>query len=80
MVELVAVLLVAGFVGRALSRSKPRLGLALTALLGALGLLAVTLLGRFLGVYGPTEKAGFIGAAIGALLLLEVWSLFRRAA
>jgi uncharacterized membrane protein YeaQ/YmgE (transglycosylase-associated protein family) len=51
-------------------------GFFLTAVLGMGGALVATLLGRFLGLYGPGQGAGFVASVIGAILVLFV---YRRA-
>ncbi|MGB6589029.1 MAG: GlsB/YeaQ/YmgE family stress response membrane protein, partial [Pseudolabrys sp.] len=45
----------------------------LTAALGIAGSLAATYLGQALGGYRAGEGAGFIGAVVGAIILLVVW-------
>ena len=48
-------------------------GFILTAGLGIAGSLAATYLGQALGWYRAGEGAGFIGAVVGAIILLVVW-------
>ena len=48
-------------------------GFILTAALGIAGSLAATYLGQALGWYRAGEGAGFIGAVVGAIILLVVW-------
>jgi len=45
---------------------------AATAGLGAIGALAASFLGQFAGLYAIGETAGFVGATIGASILLAV--------
>ena len=45
----------------------------LTAILGIVGAIAATYLGQALGWYEPGEGAGFIGAIVGAVIILLVW-------
>jgi uncharacterized membrane protein YeaQ/YmgE (transglycosylase-associated protein family) len=54
------------------SRSEPT-GFVLTAILGIAGAMVATFLGRALGWYGPGQEAGFIGAVVGAVVVLLVW-------
>jgi uncharacterized membrane protein YeaQ/YmgE (transglycosylase-associated protein family) len=35
-------------------------------------------LGQTLGWYGPDEGAGLIGAVVGAIIVLLIWSAFMR--
>ena len=50
-------------------------GFIMTTILGVVGAFVATFLGQALGFYAPGEGAGFIGAVIGAIILLYVWSL-----
>ena len=43
-----------------------------TAGLGTVGAMIATVLGDFIGWYRPGETAGFIGAAVGAVIMLAV--------
>ena len=53
-------------------------GFILTAILGIIGALAATYLGQAIGWYGSGENAGFIGAIVGAVLILLVWGFIDR--
>ena len=65
---------VAGLIARAVTPGdKGPQGFALTAILGIVGAFAATYLGQAIGWYGPGENAGFIGAIVGAVLILLVW-------
>jgi uncharacterized membrane protein YeaQ/YmgE (transglycosylase-associated protein family) len=57
--------------------NEPR-GFIVTTLLGIAGAFVATYLGQSLGWYRPGEGAGLIGAAIGALIVLVIWSMFSR--
>ena len=48
-------------------------GFILTTALGIVGALVATYLGQALGWYQPGENAGFIGAIVGAIIVLVVW-------
>jgi uncharacterized membrane protein YeaQ/YmgE (transglycosylase-associated protein family) len=47
-------------------------------ILGILGALVATYLGKAIGWYKPGESAGFIGATVGAIVVLVVYHLIRR--
>lgn len=49
-------------------------GFVLTTILGIVGAFVATYLGHALGWYRAGEGAGLIGAVVGALILLGVWS------
>ena len=50
-------------------------GFILTAILGIVGAFVATFLGQALGWYQPGEGAGLIGAVIGAIVVLFVYSM-----
>ena len=53
-------------------------GFILTTILGIVGAFVATFLGQFFGFYRPGEGAGFIGAIIGAVIILFVWGYFAK--
>jgi uncharacterized membrane protein YeaQ/YmgE (transglycosylase-associated protein family) len=50
-------------------------GCLLTILLGIAGAMIGGYLGRFLGLYGPDEPAGFVMAALGAVVVLAIYRM-----
>ena len=50
-------------------------GFILTTILGIIGAFVATWLGQQIGWYGPGEAAGFIGAIVGAVILLLIWGV-----
>jgi len=50
-------------------------GFILTTILGIVGAFVATYLGQALGWYRPGEGAGFIGAIVGAIVVLFIWGL-----
>jgi uncharacterized membrane protein YeaQ/YmgE (transglycosylase-associated protein family) len=67
----------AGLIARFLKPGDDKMGILLTSLLGIAGAFAATFIGRALGLYQPGQAAGFIGAVVGAILVLVVFSLVR---
>jgi uncharacterized membrane protein YeaQ/YmgE (transglycosylase-associated protein family) len=67
--------LLAGGLAKLLMPGRDPGGCIITILLGVAGALLGTWLGRVLNLYGPNESAGFIGAVIGAFLLLLIYRL-----
>jgi uncharacterized membrane protein YeaQ/YmgE (transglycosylase-associated protein family) len=65
---------VAGVVAKLImpGRNEPS-GFILTTILGIVGAFLATYLGQSLGWYRADEGAGFIGAVVGAILILAVW-------
>ena len=53
-------------------------GFVLTAILGVVGAFVATWLGQALGWYGPDQGAGFIGAIVGAVIVLAVWGMISK--
>lgn len=51
-------------------------GFVLTTLLGIVGAILASYLGQALGWYKAGEGAGFIGAVIGAIILLALYGIF----
>ena len=48
-------------------------GFILTVVLGVAGAFLATFIGQMIGWYRPDQGAGFIGATVGALIVLFVW-------
>ncbi|MBS0449037.1 MAG: GlsB/YeaQ/YmgE family stress response membrane protein [Proteobacteria bacterium] len=70
---------VAGLIAKIITPGSGPGGFFLTAALGIGGSLAATFLGQMLGFYTPGQTAGFIGAIVGAVILLALYHLaFRR--
>ena len=69
---------IAGVVAKLLAPGTGPTGLFLTAALGIAGSLIATFLGQFVGWYKEGESAGFIGAIVGAVVLLAVYHFFRK--
>jgi len=61
---------VAGLVAKILTPGGGPSGFFITAALGIAGSLAATFLGQAAGLYSTGQSAGFIGAVIGAVVLL----------
>ena len=53
-------------------------GFILTTILGIVGAFVATFLGQFFGYYRSGEGAGFIGAIVGAVIVLFVWGYFAK--
>jgi uncharacterized membrane protein YeaQ/YmgE (transglycosylase-associated protein family) len=68
---------IAGVVAKFLhpGSSREPSGFVLTTLLGIVGSVVATYLGQALGWYQASEGAGFIGAVVGAIIVLVVWGI-----
>jgi uncharacterized membrane protein YeaQ/YmgE (transglycosylase-associated protein family) len=69
---------IVGIVAKFLMPGRDGGGFFLTAILGIVGALVATFLGQAMGVYAANEAAGFIGAVIGAIIVLAIFNLVRR--
>ena len=72
--------LVAGIIAKFLMPGRDPGGFIITTLLGIAGAVLATFIGRAVGWYGPNDGAQFIGAIIGAIILLAIYRLVRRRA
>jgi len=50
-------------------------GFVLTTILGIVGAVVASYLGRALGWYEPGEGAGLVGAVVGAIIVLFIYGL-----
>lgn len=53
-------------------------GFIMTTLLGVAGAFVATYLGQMFGWYGPESGARFVGAVVGAIVILFVWGLVSK--
>ncbi len=53
-------------------------GFILTTILGIVGAFLATYLGQAIGWYRADQAAGFIGAIVGAIIVLVIWGMFQR--
>jgi uncharacterized membrane protein YeaQ/YmgE (transglycosylase-associated protein family) len=67
--------LIVGLIARFLKPGNDSMGWIMTILLGIGGSLAATYGGQAVGIYEAGEAAGFIGAVIGAIILLVIYAL-----
>lgn len=71
--------LLAGIVAKLLMPGRDPGGFIITTLLGIIGAVVATYLGQAVGWYRAGEGAGFIGAVVGAVILLVLYRmLFAR--
>lgn len=70
--------LIAGALAKFIMPGKDPGGIIITILIGIAGSVVFTYLGQLLGFYDPGETAGFIGATIGAIILLAIYRLFKK--
>ena len=64
--------LLVGIIARLLEPGRSGLGIIMTIILGLAGSVAATYGGQALGVYQAGQPAGFIGAVVGAIVLLFI--------
>jgi uncharacterized membrane protein YeaQ/YmgE (transglycosylase-associated protein family) len=70
--------LLAGLVAKLLMPGRDPGGVIVTTLLGIVGAMVATYLGQALGWYRAGEGAGFVGAVVGAVLLLIAYRMVLR--
>ena len=68
-----------GFIARFISPSpnNPQ-GFILTAVLGIVGSIVATVLGRAIHLYGPGQAAGLISSVIGSIIVLWLWRMVEQ--
>jgi len=68
---------IVGVLARFFHPGQDAMGFILTTLLGIGGALVATWIGQALGWYAPGQPAGFIGATVGAVVLLAIYGRMR---
>jgi uncharacterized membrane protein YeaQ/YmgE (transglycosylase-associated protein family) len=68
----------AGLVAKFLHPGRDPGGFIITTLLGIVGALVATYLGQAIGWYRAGEGAGFIGAVVGAIIILVIYNMVTR--
>jgi uncharacterized membrane protein YeaQ/YmgE (transglycosylase-associated protein family) len=66
---------IVGIVAKFLMPGRDGGGFFVTALLGIVGAVVATFIGRAMGLYANGESAGFIASVIGAIIVLFVYHL-----
>ena len=64
---------IVGIVAKFLMPGRDPAGFFITAIIGIVGSIIATYLGRFMGLYQVGESAGFIAAVVGAIILLFLY-------
>ena len=72
--------LLAGIVAKLLMPGRDPGGFIVTTLLGLAGAFVATFLGQAIGWYEQGQPTGFIGAVVGAVIILAAYRLIRRKA
>ena len=70
--------LVVGIIAKFIMPVRDGGGIILTSLLGVGGAMIATYLGQALGIYRAGEAAGFLGALVGAILILALYRAIAR--
>lgn len=68
----------AGLVAKFLTPGRDPGGFIITILLGIAGAMVATFLGQAIGWYQPGQSASFIGAVVGAVIILLVYRMVAR--
>lgn len=67
---------IVGLVARFVKPGDDKMGIIMTTLVGIAGAFIGQFLGQALGIYSSNEPAGFVGAVVGAVLLLALLKTF----
>ncbi|MBN3863675.1 GlsB/YeaQ/YmgE family stress response membrane protein [Pseudomonas frederiksbergensis] len=70
--------LIVGLLARFLKPGDDSMGWIMTILLGIGGSLAATYGGQALHIYEPGQTANFLGALVGAIVLLVIYGLIKK--
>ncbi|MDM8348532.1 GlsB/YeaQ/YmgE family stress response membrane protein [Pseudomonas sp. sp1636] len=70
--------LIVGLIARFLKPGSDGMGWVMTILLGIGGSIAATYGGQALGIYRLGQGAGFVGAVIGAVVLLILYGAIKK--
>jgi uncharacterized membrane protein YeaQ/YmgE (transglycosylase-associated protein family) len=68
----------AGVVAKLLTPGRDPGGFIVTIILGIIGAFVATYLGQAVGWYRADEGAGFIGAVVGAIIVLAIYHFIQR--
>src|SRR6478752_8373717 len=66
---------IVGLVAKFLMPGRDPGGFIVTALLGIVGAVVATFIGQAMGIYAAGQSAGFIGAVIGAIIVLAIYRM-----
>lgn len=70
---------IAGVIAKLVTPGRPKPeGFILTTVLGIVGAVVATFLGQAIGLYHSGESAGFVGAVVGAIVILIIWRQLAR--
>ena len=69
--------LVVGVLARLLKPGRDSMGIILTIVVGIAGAMLASFVGQRMGWDAPGQAAGFIGALLGAIVILVIVALFR---
>lgn len=67
---------IVGLVARFVKPGDDHMGLLMTTLVGIVGAFVGQFLGQALGIYSSNEPAGFVGAVLGAVIVLALLKTF----
>jgi uncharacterized membrane protein YeaQ/YmgE (transglycosylase-associated protein family) len=71
---------IVGVIAKFVHPGRDNMGFVVTTLIGIGGSIVATFVGQAIGLYQAGEPAGFIGAIIGAIILLAIYGRMRQTA
>lgn len=66
---------IVGLIARFLKPGDDKMGFIFTTLVGIAGAFVASYIGQTMGLYEVGEPAGFIGAVVGAILVLAIFKM-----
>lgn len=78
-ISMIIVGFIVGLIARAIMPGDQKLGIILTTILGIVGAVVAGYLGGALGLYEPGQGVGWIGSIVGAIVVLFVYGLIKKA-
>lgn len=72
--------LIVGAIAKLLMPGRDPGGIIVTMILGMVGAVLGGMIGRVMGLYGPSEPAGFVMAVVGSILILFGYRVVMRTA
>ncbi len=70
--------LLVGAIAKLFMPGKDGGGIIVTMILGIVGSMLFTFLGRLIGLYGEGENAGFIASILGAMIVLFIYRFIKK--
>ena len=77
-ISMIIVGFIVGLLARAIMPGDQKMGFIMTTILGIIGAIVAGYLGAAMNLYEPGEPAGWIGATIGAIIVLLIYGAIAK--